>query len=199
MKKKMLAAILTGVMLMAVLPVSAEELTDVVPGGTTTVEADIVDDSSGDVSYIISIPEKIDFGTLTMPEDDSVAHPKTVGFEVSAVEISGLDTATSRIAVLLKDAAAKGTFQITGVRGTNNEKVLTYSVLNSAGIDITTGTEYANGYAMAAFSAAGQTVAGSLSLEQNQLLADKEVANWAGDYLGTINFYTTIANLADYN
>lgn len=200
MKKKMLAVIMAATMMMAVLPVSAEELTNVVPGGSTAVEADIAGEDTGDVTYIIAIPEKIDFGTLTMPEDDSTAHPKTVGFEVSAVEITGLDTTTSRVAVLLKDAVAEvGTFQITGVSGTNNDKVLTYSVLNSAGVDLTNGTQYANGYAMAAFSVAGQSVTGSLSLEQNQLLADTEIANWAGDYLGTINFYTTIASLGDYN
>ena len=204
MKKKMLAVLLVMGMFVTALPVAAansedQELTNIENAGSTAVEADILDGASGDVSYIIAIPEKIDFGTLQMPSDDSVAHPKQVGFEVSAVEINGLDTATSRVAVLMKDATT-GTevFQIMGASGTNNSKVLTYNVLSSAGVDITNGTTYTNGYLFAAFSTAGQSISGNLSLEQNQLLADPVIANWAGDYLGTINFYTAIASIGDY-
>lgn len=207
MKKRMFAVgLVVAMFLMSVLSVSATELTDLVPGGSTSVEADIVAENEGEVTYIVSIPEKIDFGTLTIPENKTEAHPKTVGFEVSAVEVVGLNAAKCRIAVLLKDATAEaGTFQIAGVSGTNNGKVLTYSVLNSAGVDLTTGTAYTNGFAFAAFSAAGQSVTGSLSLEQNQLLGENETSEavsseeWAGDYLGTINFYTTIADLSSYN
>lgn len=203
--KKRLVAVLTAitVMMCAVPAFAAEadqELTNIEPAGSTAVEADILGDDTGDVSYIIAIPEKIDFGTLQMPSDDSVAHPKQVGFEVSAVEINGLDTTTSRVAVLMRDAATEGgVFQIMGASGTNNNKVLDYNVLSSAGVDITSGTEYTNGYLFAAFSAAGQAISGTLSLEQNQLLADKDLTNWAGDYLGTINFYTAIASLADFS
>jgi len=200
MKKRLFAILLATAMMMGTLTVSASELTNVAPGGSTAVEADILGEDTGDVTYIISIPEKIDFGTLYMPEDDSEAHPKTVGFTVSAVEIKGLDESTSRVAVLLKDAvAAEGKFQIAGVSGTNNNKILEYSVLNSGGVDLTTSKPYANGYAFAAFSKAGQAVNGSLKLEQNQLLTDKVIENWAGDYLGTINFYTAIAEIGSYN
>lgn len=203
MKKKVLAVLASAIMLTAALQVSAAEdgeLTNVTPGGPTTVEADVIAADSGEVTYIIAIPEKIDFGTLTMPEDDTEAHAKKVGFEVSAVQITGLDTTTSRVAVLMKDAEAEaGEFQITGTSGTNAGKILKYSVLNSAGVDITSGTAYPNGYAFAAFSATNQKVTGSLSLEQNQLLSDTEIENWAGDYLGTINFYTAIADISSFN
>lgn len=176
-----------------------EELTNIQPAGDTAVEADIIDGEGGDVSYIISIPEKIDFGTLQMPADDTTAHQKKVDFTVSAVEINNLDTTTSRVAVLMKDATTGDkTFQIAGSSGTNNDKILAYNVLSSAGVDITTGTNYENGYLFAAFSAAGQKINGTLSLEQNQLLTDEDVANWAGDYFGTINFYTAIASISDY-
>ena len=200
MKKRILAIALAAGLLMAAFPVAAEDLTNVTPGGSTQVEADIVDSGSGEVSYIIAIPEKIDFGTLQMPEDDSVAHAKTVDFEVSAVEVTGLDVTSQRVAVLLKDSATSdGTFQIAQISGSTvveNGKALTYSVLNTVGVDVATGTLYPNGYGFAAFSAAGQAVGGKLSLDQNQLLSDPEIANWAGDYAGTINFYTTIVNLA---
>ena len=212
MKKRLWAVLLAATMLFTAVPVMATEnpeddtlvegeqdLTNIENAGSTAVEADILGEDTGEISYIISIPERIDFGTLQMPADDSVAHPKKVGFEVSAVEIIGLDTATQRVAVLMHDAnTTDATFLIRGASGTNNEKSLTYNVLSSAGVDVTTGTAYTNGYLFAAFSQAGQAVQGSLSLEQNQLLSDTEIANWAGDYLGTINFYTAIANIKDY-
>ena len=135
-----------------------------------------------------------------MPEDANASNAKTVGFSVSAVEITGLDTATSRVAVLMKDASATmGKFQIAGTSGTNASKILEYKVLNSMGVDLTNGKDYPNGYAFAAFSTAGQAVEGSLSLDQNQLLSDPVVGNWAGNYLGQINFYTTIAKISDFN
>lgn len=202
MKKRVLSGLLITAMLVMGFTVSAfaTDLTSADPAGDTSVEAEIQGEDTGEVSYIISIPEKIDFGTLTMPESDTESHAKTVDFEVSAVEINGLDKSTSRVVVLMSDAAAElGKFQITGVSGTNNDKVLEYSVLNSAGIDLTSGKAYDNGYAFAAFYAAGQSISGKLSLEQNQLLEDTEIANWAGDYLGTINFYTTIASIGSYN
>lgn len=204
MEKRLVAILLTMVVAMAsFVPVTVraedEELTNIQPAGDTAVEADIINGESGDVSYIISIPEKIDFGTLQMPADSKTAHPKNVDFTVSAVEINNLDTTKSRVAVLMKDAATGNkTFQIVGASGTNNSKILTYNVLSSAGVDITNGTSYQNGYLFAAFSSAGQSINGSLSLEQNQLLADTTLENWAGDYFGTINFYTAIASISDY-
>ena len=202
MKKKMMAVLLGIGLMLAAIPAAAEELTNVTPGGSTQVEADIVNGDSGEVSYIIAIPEKIDFGTLQIPEDTSVAHPKKVDFEVSAIEINGLDVTLQRVAVLLKDSeTGTETFKITQISGSNvmeERKELEYKVLNAAGVDVTSGTMYPNGFGYAAFSAAGQSVNGMLSLEQNQIL-DKDpnpkIENWAGDYAGTINFYTTIVNL----
>lgn len=200
MKKRFLALMMATTLFATVLPVSATELTNVNQAGDTSVEADIMGEDTGDVTYIIAIPEKIDFGTLVMPENADSATAKTVGFTVSAVEIKGLDTNTSRVAVLMKDAdAAMGTFQIRGINTTNATKVLNYNVLNSQGTDLTTGKSYANGYAFAAFSAAGQAVNGTLSLDQKQLLDDPVVANWAGNYLGSINFYTAIAEISSFN
>lgn len=207
MKKRILSSLMAAALICAVMPVSAAdvELTDITNAGNTSVEAEIVDDGSddpdaGEVSYIISIPEKIDFGTLTMPENNYEAHLKKVGFEVSAVEINNLDTTTSRVAVLMRDSsAAKGVFQIQGISKANTSKLLTYSVFTSSGSDITSGNEYANGYLLTAFSEAGQSTNGTLSLDQNQLLSDIKIENWAGDYLGTINFYTTIANIGYFN
>ena len=212
MKKRIWAALLAAVMLLTAVPVMASEpneddtsvigeqkLDDIKNAGSTAVEADVRDEN-GEISYIIAIPEKIDFGTLQRPADISTAHPKQVGFEVSAVEIIGLDTSTQRVAVLMQDANAsdKSLFIITGASGTNTDKILKYNVLSSVGTDITTGFKYPNGYLYAAFSQAGQVVPGTLSLDQNQLSDNTDIATWAGEFLGTINFYTAIAEIKDY-
>ena len=203
MKKKVMTVLLAAGLLLAAIPAAAEqELTDVTPEGTTQVEADILDTDSGAVSYIISIPEKIDFGTLQMPEDDTTAHNKTVGFTVAAVEVNGLDATNQRIAVLMKDSVTGDkTFQIKQISGTGvadettDLKVLNYLVYTATGTNVASGDMYTNGMGFAAFHAAGQSVDGTLSLDQNQLLSDTNIANWAGDYAGTINFYTKIVSL----
>lgn len=181
----------------------AKEVTDIAPAGDTPVDARILSD--GDVSYIVSIPEKIDFGTLQMPADAATSHEKPVEFKVEAVEIEGLNTNTSRVAVLMKDGTEGNTdsekFILKGISDTNNGKTLTYDVLgaDTNKTNITTGTKYSNGYLFTAFSKAGQSATGTLSLEQNQLRDDPILANWAGNYQGIINFYTAIASVGDFN
>lgn len=202
MKKKIAAGLMAAAMIMTALPVCAaeSEVTNVSPSGATAVEADIAEADTGEVSYIVSIPDKIDFGTLEMPESDSEAHVKEVGFTVTVVELTGLP-ARNGLAVLMKDASAEmGTFQLSGVSAANSDKVLEYSVYNSNDADITEdATDYANGYLLAVFTEAGQSEEGTLSLEQNQLLSDPLIENWVGDYMGTINFYTTIGSLTGSN
>jgi len=203
MKKKLVVVLTVLTMLAAAIPVAGKELSNVNNAGTTDVEADILDPDSGDVSYIIAIPEKIDFGTLQMPEaadsEGTSLHERRVGFEVSAVEIHGLNESTQRVAVLMCDAGTgTNVFQINGMSNNNTGKSLEYKVLTATGNDVTSGTRYPNGYLFAAFNATGQKVDGMLSLDQDQLLKDKVIKNWAGDYFGKINFYTAIANVADY-
>lgn len=194
--KKFCTGIWMGAVLMAMaFPVRAEQtLTDINPSGDTTVTADV---SNGGVAYIISIPETIDFGRLTSPTDNKTAHMKEVGYTVGAVQIDGLDTTTSRVAVLMKDSAGGKGFQITGQDTANAGKTLAYSVLGRGGADLSGGQIFANGYLLAAFEKKDQSVSGSLQLDQNQLYG-KDLSSWAGNYQGTIRFFSRIASIGEY-
>lgn len=205
MKKRMIAVLTMTAMLVGSVPLASmaaeKSLSDTVKAGDTSVEARVLD--GGDVSYIISIPDKIDFGVLQMPADEE-SHQKQVEFTVSAVQIEGLDTKTNRVAVLMKDAASTeenpDVFQITGTGEKNSKKTLKYNVLGADAnkTDITGGTRYSNGYLFTAFSKADQSATGTLVLDQKQLRDDPILANWAGTYQGTINFYTAVAALGDF-
>ncbi|MEZ3434646.1 MAG: hypothetical protein K1W34_08510 [Lachnospiraceae bacterium] len=196
MKKRWIAGALAGFLAVNVLTVSAQDLSNVEPAGNTEVTANV--SGSGDVTYLVSIPERVNFGTLTQPENNTQAHPAVRSFNVEAVQITGLDAATQRVVVLLKDGSNAGGFQLTGQSASNSGKVLNYTVCNETGTDITGGRPYDNGYLLAAFSAGGQNVAGQLKLEQNQLYGEN-LEQWAGNYKGTINFFTRVASLADIN
>lgn len=196
MKKRWIAGVLAGILTMNVLTVSAQELSNIDPAGNTEVTANV--SGSGDVTYLVSIPEKVNFGTLTQPENNTEAHPAVRNFTVEAVQITGLDTGEG-VVVLLKDASASGGFKISGQSASNMGKTLSYSVCNQGGADITTGgKEYVNGYLLTAFSAAGQSLTGQLKLEQNQLYG-QDLEQWAGSYKGTINFFTRVASIKDIN
>lgn len=195
MKKRCILAMLVTSLAVNVLPVMAADVTNLDPAGNTEVTANI--SNNGDVTYLVSIPDKVNFGTLTQPENNTDEHPATRNFTVEAVQITGLDPATERVVVLLKDAEKTGGFQITGQNASNSGKTLNYTVCNSAGTDITTGGRpYDNGYLFVAFHEAGQVVTGQMKLDQNQLFG-QNLEEWAGNYKGTINFFSRVASLSD--
>lgn len=203
MKKKILAVLTMAAMLAGTMSMTAmaEEVTDQAPAGQSEVDARIL--GQGDVSYIISIPDKIDFGTLQMPTEAGAENRlKNVGFTVEAKKIEGLNTTTSRVAVLVQDSETEGLykFSIRGISDTNKGKTLDYQILNSQGKDLTNNsTAYQNGYVLAGFGQEGESVKASLSLDQDQLLADPYIANWAGLYQGKLNFYTAIGSIKDFS
>lgn len=198
MRKTGIAACIAAALAFCTLPAGAQTLTDINPSGDTTVTADV---ANGDVTYIISIPDKIDFGRLTPPENDSAPHPKEESYTVEAMEINGLQKGTSRVVVLMKDAVANSGFQITGRDTANMGKTLSYSVfvrVDDLDEDISTNTRYANGYLLTGFDKADESVTGTLKLDQNQLYG-VDLSSWAGNYQGTIRFFSRVASLDDYN
>lgn len=194
MKNRFVPITAAIILAMSVLPVSAGDLSNTEPAGNTEVTANV--SNNGDVAYLISIPDKVNFGALQQPRDNTTEHPATRNYTVEAVQINGLDTTTSRVAVLLKDPARSGGFQITGQSTANSGKILEYSIHNQTGANITEGKQFTNGYLLVAFESAGQSVSGQLKLDQNQLYG-KELDDWAGSYMGTINFYSRVASLED--
>lgn len=204
--KKLTALLLTAVLtVFCVIPAGADEidLDDSNPASDSTeVVANVSNTAPGSPTYIISVPAKIDFGTLRQPQT-SASSPISVPFQIKAELIDGLSSG-SVIAVLMKDTVANGSslgFTITGQTEANAGKSLDYKVIitNDDGedIDITTRTFYDNGYAVYGFSATGQTKNGTAVLDQAQLYG-KTLAEWAGSYKGNIHFYSTIATPVDF-
>lgn len=211
-KKKCIAGVVLAALLLTAVPVSAKNLTDVQPSGDTDVTGVVSGQNPGGVTYTIAIPDTIDFGTLSQPSDDKDSHFKDVGFEVTATEINNLQPNTF-VAVLMKDVEASETdmgFRISGQDNVNSGKSLYYDVYAYPSEDIKdsvipiNGTvehpthAYPNGYAFTFFQEPGTTVSGTLRLNQNQLYM-QNLTQWAGNYKGTIRFFSTIASPKDVN
>ena len=63
-----------------VVSASAATLTNENPDSSTEVTARIEGTQPGDVSYVITIPDMVDFGTLTQPQTDTQSN-KYLNFE----------------------------------------------------------------------------------------------------------------------
>lgn len=88
MKKVKFISTIMAAMLAAtgVVSVSAATLTNENPDSSTEVTARIEGTQPGDVSYVITIPDMVDFGTLTQPQTDTQSN-KYLNFDVTATEL----------------------------------------------------------------------------------------------------------------
>ncbi|MCD8364926.1 MAG: hypothetical protein LUC83_03780 [Clostridiales bacterium] len=169
--------------------------------GSTEVEGEVKSSSPGDPSYVITIPAKIDFGTLRQPSTDTDSF-KDVSFTVTASDFYNIASG-SAVAVLLKDSndvntggSWSGEFAIT-----KDTCSLEYSILNSAGTSVAESTlTYDHGLLFAVYANEGK-VAGTARLNQRQLygkdLKDTD-SDYVGTYTGTIDFYAKVVSLAEY-
>jgi hypothetical protein len=153
-----------------------------------------IKDGAGEVAYIVTIPQKVDFGTLTCPEtdEDSLA-VKT--FKVSCVKMQGVDKIL--VNVCDEDAVAgekNQGFYLTNMTDATSTFKPSYelyvgnSVADKTRID-TSKVMPANGYSYVGFSKEGQSVGGGVSLNQRQLYPYKDnLADIAGSYTGRMVF-----------
>ena len=161
--------------------------------GNTEVTANIQD--PGAVNYIITIPDKVDFGTLTQPETDTDSF-KDVKFTVTATKIENLSD-KNRVAVAVKDKDATvddDQFYITQKTSPNTK--LMYLVYDTDTIGesdnhLAEGVMGNDGYNFAYFKNQGQSATGTIRLNQKQLYG-KNIAEIAGDYSGTMVFTSSI-------
>ena len=161
----------------------AAELTPSSTTGNTEVTANIQD--LGAVNYIITIPDKVDFGTLTPPETDTDSF-KDVPYEVTAVNIEGLSE-DQYVLIRLKDKDATeedGKFYLTQKTSPNTKFI--YDVYNLSPIEdyylpfaVVPMTE-PNGYFFVAFDKVGAKTTGTLRFNQKQLYG-KDISEIAGD------------------
>ena len=172
----------------------AAELTPNSPVGETEIAANI--QASGEISYIITIPDKVDFGTLTPPETDTDSF-KDVPYEVTAVNIEGLSE-DQYVLIRLKDKDATeedSQFYLTQKTSPNTKFI--YDVYNISPIEnhysplASVSMTEPNGYFFVAFDKVGAKTTGTLRFNQKQLYG-KDISEIAGDYSGTMVFTSSI-------
>ncbi|MDE7431284.1 MAG: hypothetical protein K2N34_05145 [Lachnospiraceae bacterium] len=206
--KKILTAIfLTGLTAAMTVSVSAGTLTKETNSGETEVTARILGtDEPGDVSYIITIPDKIDFGTLVQPENENDSF-KDVNFAVTATKITGFENHSNwYVRVKVRDRnfvldeeerffLSQKTASYPDSSSGNNK--FEYSVF--LGEDNIVGNRKdENGFNIAFFDATGQEATGTLRLNQNQLYG-LELENIAGEYSGCMVFHSSIVSTTSTN
>ena len=172
----------------------AAELTPKSTVGETEIAANI--QASGEISYVITIPDKVDFGTLTPPETDTDSF-KDVPYEVTAVNIEGLSE-DQYVLIRLKDKDATeedSQFYLTQKTSPNTKFI--YDVYNISPIEnhysplASVSMTEPNGYFLVAFNEIGAKTTGTLRFNQKQLYG-KDISEIAGDYSGTMVFTSSI-------
>lgn len=199
MKAKQLLSIgLAAVMAAAsVAAVSAAQLTESNPSGQTEVTARITG-NAGDVTYIITIPDVVDFGELQIPADNAEDYNKDVTFTVEATEITGLDPDAQKISVFVKDQnATQDDDQEFHIANKDNANIVfdydMYSATEnlSAANCVNGGNMRTHGYYLTSFTAQGESMTGTLRFAQRQLYG-QSIADIAGEYSGYMVFFSAI-------
>ena len=197
MKKKLVAGVMATTMMASVMStgVFAKDLDpsdENKKAGDTQVTA-TVGENENKASYVIQIPDTVDFGKIQQPETEGNVY-STHDITVSCIQADNL-AAGNAIAVLVKDASAvesSDPFRLT--HNANSECVLNYEIMNNNDESIQNGTWYANGFLFNLFTGAGQEATDKLRLNRNQLY-NKDLSVWGGQYTGTLNFYTKIVDV----
>lgn len=205
--KKVIAAVFSMVLTVsAVVSVSASNLTQNSNESGVDVSAKIAgEDEPGNVSYIITIPDKLDFGTLVKPESNTDSY-KDVKFDIKATEVKGLpESGGWYVRVKVKDQGYKmdeeERFFITQKtvsypdvsNGKNKFEYSFYTSSENTLNSITNNRKDENGFNVAFFNATGQTAGCLLRLNQNQLY-NYDIKNIAGDYSGCVVFHSSIVH-----
>ena len=201
MKAKKIISIALAAAMAAVsaISVSAAQLTESNPNGLTQVIAHIDGIEPGEVSYIITIPDVVDFGTLTIPADDSQDYDRDVTYSVEATLIENLNPTTQTIAVYVKDqnaSASERNFYIANKE--NSDVKFSYDIYRASGegnvnesTRVNNGDFFTKGYYLTGFKNEGDTITGTLRFHQKQLYG-LNIADIAGDYSGYMVFFSAI-------
>ena len=200
MKIKKLIALLIAVVIVtsSVLSVSAATLTDVTVDNSTAVKANIED--PGSVSYVITIPDTVDFGTLTQPDSIDADHYAIYRFEVEATELNL--KSNQGVTVYMKDANSTDNQFYLEQQNTETPFKLSYDVydttvtvdnINTYDPINNTAEPGTYGYHLCTFlyDAQGRTQPVNLALNQNALVG-QTISDIAGDYSGTITFHCSL-------
>lgn len=197
--KKIISAVIAGILATtAAVSVSAATLTEANVDGSTEVKANIAD--PGSVSYVITIPDTADFGTLTQPESIETDNYKFYEFVVEATK---LDIKSNQgVTVYMKDASSADNQFYISQKNTETPFTIAYDVYdtpvnadNVSSYDAinTTAEPGQYGYHLCTFlyGSEGETQPVTLALNQNALYG-KTISDIAGDYSGTITFHSAL-------
>ena len=201
MKKKMITVLLAGALAtVAVVPASAGTVTDVTVDNSTTVTANIVDPGAGAVSYVITIPDTADFGTLTQPDSTDTDHYVFSDFNVEATQLKIKNN--QGVTVYMKDSSSTDNQFYISQKNIENPFTIAYDVydtpvnannVNNYDAINTTAEPGTYGYHLCTFlyGSDGKTQPVTLALNQNALYG-KTISDIAGDYSGTITFHSAL-------
>ena len=197
--KKIISALIAGIIATtAVMSASAATLSNVTPDGSTEVKANIVD--PGAVSYVITIPETADFGTLTQPDSIDTDHYAIYRFDVEATELNL--KSNQGVTVYMKDSTSTDDQFYLEQQNTETPFKISYDVYDTTvTVDNINNYEPINntaepgiyGYHLCTFlsDAQGRTQPVNLALNQNALYG-QTLSDIAGDYSGTITFHSSL-------
>lgn len=204
--KKIIAALMAGTLAAtAVVSASAATLTNGNPDGSTEITARIDGAGPGDVSYVITIPDKVDFGNLVQPEADEDSY-KYIGFNVEATEINNFAT-KQVVSVYVKDSVSDdGQFYLTQ-KDAASPFTISYDVFERI-VDDTNRSEYTPmnesgaqgeyGYHLCTFTAGSEGAVQDVTLALNQKkLYGQDLNAIAGDYSGTMLFHSALTTLGE--
>ena len=176
------------------------ELTPDNNSGNTEVKAHISGaPTPGDVSYIITIPDVVDFGELTQPAENTDSF-KDVPFTVKLTELTGnsFDPDAQQISVYVKDQnATTGDSEFYIANKTDPSIKLGYEVFRSStpSMDnkVSADSFKTAGYFYTSFTEQGDAKSGTLRLNQRQLYG-RDLADIVGEYSGYMVFTSFIEN-----
>lgn len=181
--------------------IAAVNLLAAFDGGENASENDTTkSNTSGDVSYLITIPDQVDFGTLTQPEAETDSY-QFCELNVEATQLNNL-TGNQRVAVYIKDSsAADGRFHLKpqGVSGLNDipydiyDHIVDEQTVQSANPVNRSDNSYEKGYLLCGFAnnSVGTVQKAVLALNQRELYG-KDLSEIAGSYSGTITFHSEL-------
>ncbi len=196
--KKVLGALAATLALCAAMATPAiaddQELNNLNNVGDTEVDAQILD-AAGEVAYIVTVPEKIDFGKLICPDTADEPSYTTQRFTVTCVQKQGVNTIM--VSVYNEGSTAgeiNQEFFLTNKTNLQCGFKPTYEVYAQTVKIDTTQQMPKNGYEYMMLDTEGQSIPGGVRLDQAQLRsylgADGDIASIAGEYTGTMVFTT---------
>ena len=197
--KRIIAAMLAAtVACAATVSASALDVNDVTPFNDVEVTANIAD--PGYISYTITIPATVDFGTLTQPENTDTDHYAISGFNVTATELNLLSN--QGVSVYMKDSNATDNQFYISQKDAATPFKLAYDVYDTPvtvdNIDTyepinNTAEPGTYGYHLCTFLSdyEGKSQPVYLALNQNALYG-QDLYEIAGNYSGTITFHSAL-------